>query len=114
MKKAILLGLLALSMTFNECGTETLASTEPTETVSVETETAETTETNYTYIICDVVELDTETFTALLPNGNLEIFYMIEDYPCDEQNNPYFEIVCFKIPTDTIDNLDTWEVVALR
>ena len=85
-------------------------SAEPTENIIEVVET----EQNYTYPICDVVELNAETFTAILPNGNLEVFYMIEDFPIDEEGNPYFELVCFKVPTETMDNLNTWEVVGVR
>ena len=64
----------------------------------------------YYYMLCRVVECNEDTFTVVLPNGEMEIFYMVEDPPIDEEWNPYFEQVTFVIPVEDIDNLDKWEV----
>jgi hypothetical protein len=82
-----------------------------TETESVVTET---TQQDYIYIICDVTETNHDTFTALMPNGELHIYNMIEDYPVDENNNPCFTLVCFRVDKGNQDDYTMYEVVAIR
>ena len=63
----------------------------------------------YYYLLCTVIECNEDTFTVVLPNGEMEIFYMIPDPPVDDELNPYFERITFVVPVEEIDNLDSWE-----
>jgi hypothetical protein len=69
---------------------------------------------NYFYIFCEVVETTPETFTALLPNGNLETFYMIQDPPIDDEGNPWFSVVVFRVEKGNESNLDAWRVLTVN
>jgi hypothetical protein len=71
------------------------------------------TETNYTYVICDVVyyygdsteDIYATNLVCEMPNGELHT-YTIEDAPEEA------ELVCFR--TDNQDDYTTYEVVAVR
>ena len=63
------------------------------------------------YIFCVVTSCNEETFTAQLPNGEYESFYMIEDYPIDDNGNPYFESVVFKVLKEFYADYDAWIVM---
>lgn len=71
------------------------------------------TETNYTYVICDVVyyygdsteDIYATNLVCEMPNGELHT-YTIEDAPEEA------ELVCFR--TNNQDNYETYEVVAVR
>ena len=123
-RKLILLGLLALSVTFNACGTETKAEVIaeiPTETVSTETISVETTQTpmelgtyeygNKYYVLCEVTECNMETFTIVAPDGSLQEFYMIEDYPIDDNGNPIMKTVLFKVLKSAYEDYNAWIVI---
>lgn len=108
MKKLILSLLLICSIT--------ACTTEPTIETTTEQIIEQTTitETNYVYVICDVVdsyeELKDEIYTTNLvcdmPNGELHT-YTIEDAP-----EGTIELVCFR--TDNQDDYKAYEVVGVR
>ena len=83
------------------------------ETVEVATETM-ITETNYTYVICDVVDsygdcpedIYATNLVCKMPDGTLHK-YIIEDAPEGK-----VELVCFR--TTNQDNYEAYEVVAVR
>lgn len=108
---------------FPETETETEFTTELpfTPTTELEEEVTTTTEIvpgieaddKYLYIFCEVTETTPNTFTALLPNGNLEEFYMIQDPPIDSNGNPWFSVVVFRVEKGNEDNLDAWKVLTV-
>lgn len=83
------------------------------ETVEVATETMET-ETNYVYVICDVVDSYGEcpedpyatNLVCKMPDGTLHV-YQIEDAPEGK-----VELVCFQ--TSNQDDYEKYEVVAVQ
>ncbi len=111
-RKLVILTMLLSAITFNAYGTENVDATTEIETMKTEVTEPETTE--YIYVICDVTETNEEFFTALMPNGELHEYYMVEDFPIDEEGNPSFELVCFKVATETQDDYSTYETVTVR
>lgn len=84
----------------------------PTEIKTEVSETEVTTETNYVYVICDVVDYYGDelcdyaiNLVCKMPNGTLHT-YVIEDPPAEA------ELVCFR--TDNQDDYSNYEVVAVR
>ena len=71
-------------------------------------------EDDYLYVICDVVELNEDTFCTVMPNGELHEYYMIEDYPIDDNGRPYFTLVCFKVAMENQEDYTKYEVVTVR
>ena len=87
-----------------------------TKPLTEQTTTQTTTETEYVYVICDVVDsyetqetqddIYTTNIVCEMPNGELHI-YAIEDAP-----EGIIELVCFR--TDNQDVYETYEVVGVR
>ena len=66
---------------------------------------------NTYYILCEVTECNPETFDAIVPNGNIETFYMVDDYPIDDNGNPIMKSVLFKVLKSAYDDYDAWVVI---
>ena len=60
------------------------------------------------YIFCSVEEIKSDTFVVRLPNGELEEFYMLSDPPIDDNGNPMFTIVVFKVAKHECYDFDKW------
>ena len=71
-------------------------------------------EKEYVYVICDITDINESFFWALMPNGEIQRFHMIQDPPMDENGAPYFELVVFKVPSDGMDNYDNYETLTVR
>ena len=65
------------------------------------------------YIFCNVTECNADTFIVEI-NGEYEEFYMIDDYPIDENGKPEFESVVFKVLKQCYEDYDAWIVVDVR
>ena len=115
----IMFVLLLLSVAF--MGTRVYALTEyvKANTMEIETETNETEKLDVGiyeykdtyYIFCIVTECNDETFTVVAPNGSLQEFYLMDDYPIDDNGNPCFESVVFKVLEQCYEDYDAWIVI---
>ena len=71
-------------------------------------------ETEYVYIICDITDVNESYFWALMPNGDVQRFHMVQDPPMDENGAPYFELVVFEVPSDEMENYDNYKTLTVR
>ena len=118
--KLIIMFLLLIGM-LSFIGVKIFALTEyvKANTETIETETIENNQMDIGtyeykdtyYIICNVTECNMETFTVVVPNGSLQEFYMIDDFPIDDNGNPYFESVMFKVLKQGYEDYDAWIVI---
>lgn len=88
-----------------------IAKNTPTET---EQELSEPeTEEEYLYILCEVTEINTDTYMCLMPNGELHEFFMFQDPPIDDNGNPYFEQVFFKVHKANQDDYTKYKPIGV-
>lgn len=71
-------------------------------------------EDDITYIICDVVKFNETHFLVEMPDGEWSPFplSMVEDAPIDDNGNPYFELVCFRV--EYREHTTHYKVVGVR
>ena len=116
---------IADAMNETKAPTEATTETELVEVITTETEEIEFEEEittpipvpdmigmyevdGYYHIFCTVIECNEDTFTCVLPNGEMEIFYMITDPPVNDEFEPYFEQIIFVVPIEDYYDLNKW------